>query len=332
MCLSASENISPMPILKEHEARLLEEIESYLAGACPEENKTVQERFRCLRGLGEAIARFPSVRASENLRDEDSLIKSLAGFASPSHLFHIPTRVVAMRGFLVAKFHAFSLLSHVSRDTERFYYPIRQTLLSIICTLMVEDVYFACLEDPAFSKESKTDIAQDLLGLWDTGKEPCAVSHLPAMEALWRARDEAPPSFGTMEGSSELIRFSMDMEEYWPGFLLSQSGYNETCWALEEFLFGLSYEEIQAVRSWLVRFGLSAVGRDEVRSYVGNRHAYGTFKSADPRAIYDFYIERQDAALFRRRLFLPGPKRTLEELYLKYLVALDRSAPSPTVS
>ncbi|MDR2519324.1 MAG: hypothetical protein LBD13_07955 [Spirochaetaceae bacterium] len=331
MCLSAPKNVSPLPILKDREALLLEEIKAYLAAALPQEAALVEEQFRCLQGLGEAISQYPSVRAAEKLRlsgrDEESLISALSSFASPSHLFHIPTRVVAFRSFLVAKFNAFSFLSRLTQDKARFYRPLRQALFSIICVLMAEDVYFACLGNRMFSKESKAALAHDLLSLWDTGKEPDAVSHLPALEALWTARDETPPSFGTMEGSSELIRFSMDMEESWQGFLMSHSGHKETRWALEEFLFGLSYEEILTVRSWLIRFGISAVGRDEVRSYAGSRPAYGTVKAADPRAIYDFYIERRDAAQVRRRLLMPGPKRTLEELYLTYLVALDHGCP-----
>lgn len=329
MCLSVSKDVSPSCILKESETRLLEEIETYLDTAYPEESKLVKERFRCLHGLGEAISQYPSVRTVEILRgkqrNEESLIKALSHFTYPSHLFHIPTRVVAMRSFLVAKFHAFSLLSLLVQDIDTFYAPLRSSLLSIICILMAEEVYFACLEDPAFSQDSKIELANDLIALWDYGRDPQAIRHLPALESLWTVRDEAPPSFGTMEGSSELIRLSMDMGEQWQNFLVSETAQNETKWALEEFLFGLSYEEIRNVRSWLVRFGITAVGRDEVRSYVGGRPAYGMVKNTDPRAIYDFYVERRDAAIFRKRISAPGPQKTLEEIYLKHLISGDHT-------
>ena len=127
-----------------------------------------------------------------------------------------------------------------------------------------------------------------------------------------------------MNGTSELIRISMDMKKDWQHFLVEESVEDETQWALEEFLFGLSYEEINSVRTWLERFGLSAVSGEEVRSYIG-QSSYGIIKGAGPRAFYDFYIDRRDAALFRKRISAPGPKQTLEEIYLKYRISFELS-------
>jgi hypothetical protein len=316
-----------MLILEENEARLVEVIELYLDTKYSEENKLVKERFKCLQALGEAISQYPSVRTRQKLREtqrgEESLLEVLSGFSSTSRLFHIPTRVVAIRSFLVAKFHAFSLLSLLVRDIKEFYIPLRRILFLIICTLMAEDVYFSCLEDASLSHESKLGLAEDLIALWESGRDPRSAHYLAALEDLWLARDAAPPSFGTMEGASELIRISIELEGEWQGFLMDEATNNdETKWALEEFLFGLSYEEIRKVRSYLVRFGISAVGRDEVRSYIGSRPAYGVVKDADPRGIYDFYIDRRDAAIFRKRISASGPKKTLEEMYLKYLMTI----------
>jgi hypothetical protein len=326
MFLSVSNTVTPICILKENEAQLVEEIETYLDARYPEESKLVKNRFQCLQGLGDAISQYPSVRATQIMRgehrSEENLIESLSSFSSTSHLFHIPTRVVATRSFLVAKFHAFSMLSILVRDVHAFYFPLRRVLFSIVCTLMAEEVYFSCLEDISFSHDTKISLANDLISLWDSGRDPRAVRHLPALESLWIARDAAPPTFGTMEGSSELIRISMDMGEDWHIFVVQEADHAETRWALEEFLFGLSYEEILKVRSRLVRFGISAIGRDEVRSYIGSQPAYRTVKDADPRTIYDFYIDRRDAAVFRKRIALPGPQRTLEEIYLKYLITI----------
>jgi hypothetical protein len=76
------------------------------------------------------------------------------------------------------------------------------------------------------------------------------------------------------------------------------------------------------VRAWLERFSLSAVSGEEVRSYIG-QSSYGIIKGAGPRAFYDFYIDRRDAALFRKRVSASGPKRTLEEIYLKYRITFE---------
>ncbi|MDR2079411.1 MAG: hypothetical protein LBP74_06815 [Treponema sp.] len=313
-----------MLVLKENEAHLVEEVEAYIASRNSEEGALIRERFGCLRGLGEAISRYPPVKATQMLRgelfDQERLVESLCSFAPPSRLLHVPTRVVAIRGFLVAKYHAFSLLVILIKENADYNLPLRRILFSIICTLMAEEVYFSCLEDPAFPGKTKLALADDLISLWDSGTDPRSIRHLPALEALWLARDSAPPSFGTMDGASELIRLSIDLGEDWYDFLVEKNTNDAAKWALEEFLFGLSYEEILSVRSRLARFGISAVSRDEVHTYLGSHPAYQMVKTDEPRAIYDFYVDRRDAAAFRRRIGVPGPLETLEEIYLKYRI------------
>jgi hypothetical protein len=313
--------------LKEQEEYLIEEVESYLETLHPEENALVRQRFAALRSLGEAISRFPSVREVQmvrgTMRDEKMLLESLCEFAPSSRILHIPTRIVAARSFLIAKCHAFTLLSILARDRTDLQSQARGVVFSIICTLMAEEVYFSCLDDPAFSLDIKHRLADDLIALWESGIDPRSVQHLPALEALWTARDNAPPCFGTMDGSSELVRVSIDLGEDWQEFLVKYMNDDETRWALEEFLFGLSYEEIIDVRSRLGHFGIMAVGHDEVRSFLGSSPAYTIVRNSDPRAIYDFYIDRRDAAAFRQRTSAPGPRKTLEEMYLKFRIAQE---------
>ncbi|GHU82048.1 hypothetical protein FACS189468_5780 [Spirochaetia bacterium] len=284
----------------------------------------VQERFTGLRALGEAISQFSSIGESQMLqgvpRDEHKLIESLVALAPTSHLLHIPARVVAVRSFLVAKFHAFSLLFKILGEDSEYYEPVRKVMYSIIFTLMAEDVYFSCLNGPSFPDEIKFRLAEDLISLWDSGTDLASIRHFPALEALWTARNGAPPSFGTMDGTSEVLRLSIDLGDDWQEFLVDQVSNEEAKWALEEFLFGLSYEELYEVRSRLRRFGISAVNFDEVRFYLGRRPAYSVVKNPDPRAIYDFYVDRRDAAIFRKQTAAAGPHKTLEEIYLIYRI------------
>jgi hypothetical protein len=316
-----------MFVLKDTEKYLVGEIEAYLDSQFPEDAALVRQRFSCLKALGEAVSSFPSVREAHTLRgefrDEEKLIGSLCDFMPSARLLHIPTKIIATRSFLIAKAHAFSLLSILVSGMDQFYVPVRRIIFSTICTIMAEEVYLSFLADPAFSGDIKFRLANDLISLWDSGTDPRSTHHLPALEALWAARDAAPPSFGTMDGASELIRISLDLEADWRDFLISQTTNDETRWALEEFLFGLSYEEITEVRSRLKRFGINAISYDEIRSFLGSNSSYTEVINADPRAIYDFYVDRRDAAAFRKRVSAPGPKRTLEEAYLHYRIALE---------
>jgi len=313
--------------LSDEEVELIEKIKTHLNSQNQEEYSLVNQRFECLKTLGEAISQYPSVRETQNLRgvfrSEEQLQESLCSFGSTSHLLHIPARVVASKSYLVAKFQAFSLLHILTGKKSEFYQPLRRAILSIIHTLMAEEVYISCLEDPGFSQDIKSNIANDLISLWESGSDPRAVRHLPALDALWTARDSSPPCFGTLNGTTELLRITIDLDAEWQEFLVTNMASKDTRWALEEFLFGLSYEEINSVRERLLELGISAVNHEEIHSYLGSQPAYGIINSSEYRAIYNFYVDRRDAALFRKRISAPGPNRTLEEIYIKYRIAQE---------
>jgi len=313
--------------LNDDELDLVKKIENFLDSRDTEESALVKRRFECLSMLGLAISQYPSVRENQQLRgvrrSEEQLLKALCTFVSSSHILHIPARVVAARSYLVAKYQAFSMLHILVGELEDYKLPLRKVILSVIHTLMAEEVYFSCLDDPGFSQSIKISLANDLISLWDSGTDARTVRHLPALDALWTARDSSPPAFGTMKGTSELLRITIDMGKDWQEFLVSHVSQDETKWALEEFLFGLSYEELDSVRSRLIKFGINAVGHDEIPFYLGNRPAYGIINSSDFRAMYGFYVDRRDAARFRQKLAAPGPTRALEEIYIKYRIATE---------
>jgi hypothetical protein len=210
-------------------------------------------------------------------------------------------------------------------ENETFRISARNIAYSVVFTLMAEDVYFSFLEDPVFSNNTKSKLAEDLISIWDSGTDQRSIRHLTALSSLWTARDSAPPSFGTMDGNTELLRISIEMDTSigWEDFLKEESANDKTRWALEEFLFGLSYEEILQVRNRLKRYGVTSVSRDEIRSYLDSKPVYSMVNNNDPRAIYDFFIERRDACVLRKRSSVSGPHYTLEEVYLKYRIILE---------
>jgi hypothetical protein len=327
MSITGMENNSGPAVLTDTEIQLVNEIGAWLKETNLDDYKLAEDRFFHLNVLGTAVFSYPSIRETQSLKgtihDENHLVESLLAFSTSSRLLHIPTKVVAMRSFLVAKFHAFSLLSILAGDREDFRERVRAVIYSVTSTLMAEAVYFSCLEDPGFSHNTKSSLADDLIALWDSGVDPRGVHHLSALSSLWIARDAAPPSFGTMDGNTELLRITIDLDEDWRDFLVDESSNDETRWALEEFLFGLSWEEIQKVRSRLSRYGINAVSYDEIRSYLDSQPAYSVVNHTDPKAIYDFFIERRDACTLRKRVSAPGPKHTLEEIYLKYRIITE---------
>jgi hypothetical protein len=316
-------------VLTEDEELLVGKAEEWLKVENPEYYTIVHERFRRLRNLGAAVFDYPSIKETKYVRDilidEHHLTESLLAFSSASHLLRIPSKIAALRSYLIAKFHAFSLLSKLAGKNKDLHLPARDISFSVVFTLMAEEVYFSCLEDPAFSSSTKNKLADDLILLWDSGTDQRSIRHLMALSSLWTARDSSPPIFGTMDGYMELLRISisMDTNTEWEDFLKEESTNDETRWALEEFLFGLTYEEILQIRNRLKRYGVSAVNYNEVRTYLDSKPVYSVVNENDPRAIYDFFVERRDTCLLRKKVSAPGPLHTLEEIYLKYRIILE---------
>ncbi|MCL2265833.1 MAG: hypothetical protein FWC22_07300 [Treponema sp.] len=319
----------PAQVLSKEEEIIVEKCEDWLSENKPQEHILVHERFRRLHNLGNAVFDYPSIKETRFVRDilynENHLTESLLFFSAANHMLRTPTKVVALRSFLVAKYHAFSLLARLTEEQNELNMPLKNIIFSIVFTLMAENVYFSCLEDAAFSENTKAKLADDLISIWDSGIDPRSIHHLMALSSLWKARDSAPPSFGTMDGNTELLRISIDMgtETEWEDFLKEESTNDKTRWALEEFLFGLSYEEILQVRSRLRRYGVTSVSHEEVRSYLDSKPVYTIVNNHDPREIYDFFIERRDACTLRKKVSAPGPLHTLEEIYLKYRIILE---------
>jgi hypothetical protein len=309
--------------------------EARLVAACldaldPGRRVPALERFSALDALGAAVARLPMSEGAGGELDRDGLLQSLKAFAPSARPLHLPSRILGARSYLVAKYHAFSMLAFMVQR-QPLHQALRRAVLSVICTLLAEDVYFACLEDPGFPLPLKYDLAADLLSLWKTGADTRLAAHTPALEALWAARDSSPPGFGSFTGGSELVRLSMDLDDDWRDFLVRQLQDDQTLAALEEFLFGLSWEEIRELRLRLTESGIHAVDYDQVRGFLGGRPAYGMRPGAgpaysqsageNPEAIYDFYVDRREMASRRKLVSAPGPHRTLEEIYLRFRLA-----------
>ena len=87
---------------------------------------------------------------------------------------------------------------------------------------------------------------------------------------------------------------------------------------MEEWLFGVSYQQILRVKGILRDQGVKSIGRDEVSSYLGER--VKTDINLDYRDFYLLYTVRRDNARARQRLHIEGPKNTLEDHFIRFIM------------
>lgn len=315
-------------VLNPNERSLINRVFENLRVYSPETMVGVATRIMDLERLSVSISRYPSMHERGYLagqaRSSDTLIETLCTIGDGERLLSLPTKAILGQGFLVAKFHAFAAVTLVAMNSffsESDIQELRQATLNIMFTLMAEDVYLSLLDDPNMNPKVRRDVAEALAELWEHRLDQNVISVAPVLDAVWTVRDQIAPNFGTMIGTSELLLLSIGLDNTWHRFITSKLGDPDVAAAMEEFIFGLSYEDITLIRKELKNRGINAIGRDEVPEIIGHK---ATLSNEDPRIFYRAYTQRRNNADARKRLGVEGPKKTLEDHYMQFIFEKNR--------
>lgn len=329
--LTKDESSTDLIVLTEKERILVNIMYDRLAEYSPDNISIIGDRVADLERLTRNIAHFPSLlERQEPLfenRDRYTLLEGLLAQHGNDKTLHIPTKALLGKGFLVAKFHLFMTLSQLSVKYEFPRHEIQEyknTALTLMFTVMAEDVYISLLDNTDISVDLRQQIANALIILWEHRSDQNVADMAPVLSAVWQARRKIAPVFGTMVGTSELLLLSMEMDNAWIDFISQKAGVSEIAMALEEFLFGLPYEDIQRLKKILKDKGIHAIGRQEVASLLGITPETPDDDSTDPRQLYLNYSVRRDNAKARVRMNLPGPHHTLEDHYMQFILETNK--------
>ncbi|MBQ2601068.1 MAG: hypothetical protein II584_01580 [Treponema sp.] len=320
------ENIG-LTVLSAHQEELVQKLRSKLKVVAPDRLERLDKRLKDLKTLAAAIANFPSLLQRTNLntsvRTPAALVESIISYQEDGDtLLHMPSKAALGKGFLVTKIHTFFSMyklannfAEMEEKEARVYYD---ETVSMMFTLMAEDVYLNLMKDKTLSMDLRRQLANSLIILWEHRSDQTINDIAPVLQSVWNARRTLAPAFGTMMGTSELLLVSIQMDSQWNQFIKQRLGDQEVSQAMEEFLFGLSYEQILRLRAILRDQGVKAIGRDEVSSYLGER--VKTDVSLDYRDFYLLYTVRRDNARVRQRLHQPGPTKTLEDFFIRFVM------------
>jgi hypothetical protein len=286
--------------------------------------------------MSQVFSSYPSILDQRSLGTEfhsmDTLIEVLYRDGA-DHTVLLPTKVIVGRSFMVAKFNYFGFLLYLC-DHYRCLAHHRKELQRVweyaVFALLVEDVYQLIIErsdrhDPRVRRQA----AIDLIHMWEYRFDRNVNRYAMVVVDLWRARKQIAPVFGTMLGTMELFTLSSVLPERWYQFLTEQSRYHEVTRSLEEFLFGLVYEEIERIRRLMAERKLTSVGRDELERMLGPEGNPQEIHSTDPREMYRFFQRRRENLKHRPRSANgdttehTGPGVILEEILLAYLIEQD---------
>ena len=327
----AEADISPenigLTVLSAYQEELVQKLRAKLKTTAPDRLEILDQRLKDLKKLATAIANFPSLLQRTNLntsvRTPGALVESIISYQEDGDtLLHMPPKAALGKGFLVTKIHTFfsmyKLAKNFAQMDENEARAYNDETVSMMFTLMAEDVYLNLMKDKTLSMDLRRQLANSLIILWEHRSDQTINDIAPVLQSVWNARRTLAPAFGTMMGTSELLLVSIQMGAQWNQFIKQRLGDQEVSQAMEEFLFGLSYEQILRLRSILREQGVKAIGRDEVSSYLGER--VKTDVSLDYRDFYLLYTVRRDNARVRQRLHLPGPTKTLEDFFIRFVM------------
>src|SRR5574344_2923951 len=278
--ISKDEIMTGITVLTPHQEQLVDKLLVALRIHAPDRIERIENRMKDINNLAEAIARFPSLLERTNMtssvRTPQALIDSLISYQEEGDTtLHMPSKAILGKGFLVAKIHTFYSMSKLAKNyahmTDAEVKEYSDETISMMFTLMAEDVYLNLIKDKTLSLDFRQQLALSLIILWEHRSDQTIADIAPVLTSVWKARRTLAPAFGTMMGTSELIMFSFQMDEVWSKFIRTPLAVTEVSQAMEAFLFGISYEQIQKLKRLLREKGIGSIGRDEVSKFLGEK-------------------------------------------------------------
>ena len=317
-------------MLTTQQKELIQQVMPQIKAMDPEKAENFQERLDSLELLAQAVAKFPSLLERHELiggtRTPTSLIDSLIDHQDAGDaILQLPSKAMLGKGLLVAKMHTFSAFAkytHHIPELKKYSKSFDTETVSSMYSLLIEDVYLNLIRDSSQPMEFRREWALSLLLLWEHWNDQGSAQVAPVLESVWMARRRLAPAFGTMMGTSELLQISMQMDDQWIAFIKQKLGDSGVSQAMEEFLFGISYEQINTLRTILREKGIPAIGRDEVSKFLGEH--VKSDAGLDYRDFYAKYTVRRDNARSRTRLKLNGPHKTLEDYFIQFVTEQNK--------
>ncbi|MBS7261661.1 MAG: hypothetical protein KIG91_08420 [Treponema sp.] len=314
-----------LSLLSDRERTLINKFMPLVKEKDEERWKIFNERLHDLEQLAKAMSHFPSLLERHELaggtRTPTILISSLIKHLDEGDAtLQLPSKAILGKAFLVAKAHTLSSFSKFAKrmeGCEKLAQDMANETISAMFSLLAEDVYLNLIRDNTQPEEFRREWALSLLLLWEHWNDQTAETVAPVLQEVWAARRKLAPAFGTMMGTSELLLISMQMNEQWIQFIKNKMGDTGVSQAMEEFLFGISFEQITKLRSILREKGIAAIGRDEVSNFLG-QHVKAD-AGLDYRDFYSMYTIRRDNARSRKRLNLNGPHKTIEDYFIQFV-------------
>lgn len=237
----------------------------------------------------------------------------------PAHEYtfdlYVPTRAVLGQAYLNAKTHFLRSVVGAIRPqdvNEAYLEGLRSAFASAVHAKMIEELFVAVLTDRKTDRDVQIGAAERLVRIWNDNTGGGVDDVAFTLQAAWEARLRVRPVLGTMLGTQEIFQlFQEAPDERFLNYFGSGAAGEEEIAAFEEFVFGLSYEEIGSLRQ--TASGGGVVSREDAHEELSATTGLFVFEGEGPEALYASFRRRRVKARYRRLTKVPGPRKAAEE-------------------
>ncbi len=328
---TAGEKMKKAQIYSESEERIISEARNMISNSGDmEDKKAFEETLSSIQMLADSISCYPSLLSHQVLgrhsRTLDTLVENLCSNPTINLFLNTPTKAVLGRGLTIAKMNFFILISYICTDYLHrcpIGDEIRKTISLNVFSIMTEEVYISIISDESNDRDLRIKAGYLLAKIWEHRIYKGIDELEPVLTELWISRQSFTPQFGTMQGIAEITLFCTNHQPLWLDFLGDAEFNEDNLDALKEYLMGLSYEEIIKIEEYMESKSISSFNMEDLEKVLKNRKSYTMRDYHDPREMYHFYVRRKNNAIFRSKISIRGPKKSIEEYLICYMLNND---------
>lgn len=292
---------------------------------------TITEHVARVAKVSEALGAYPPILDERVLggqkRDMGTLVDLLAKADDSTFPLFQPTRALVGRTLVMAELNLWRLLRHICGEAEAagaevatMREAVDDRLFGCVFTLLAEEVLGLVAMDAKLEPPLRKAAVKHLVDAWENFHQWAPREYLPHLQATWDARRRIRVGGGTLLGVGEILRLLQSgCDPEFVDFFSRETLSEDEQEAFQEFLIGVTTEQIHSLEQLMKEEGRTSFSREEAQAAL----------ELDPQArgaghpgvrAFQFFRERALAAAARRMRDLDGPKKTAEEYVMIYFL------------
>jgi hypothetical protein len=328
--------------------RVISILERQKSSVIKESLKNLYTTYNNLKLLAEFLLNSPPISSNKKEcffgreRSRSSLEHTLYSVYNYNIELYLPIKVLIGKDFLLAKVNFFKSLiyslEYIIKDSDErdeiksLILAVRSLIANSIYSRLSEELFLSIVIDRNIERSIKSVVINSLLNIWDKRVQYGIHDFAPFLESLWKAKESYKLEYGSMLGFSEVFSFFMNnIDKRFLNFFLREDISKEEEEAFLEFVFDLSIEEIKRLQKYIYDENVGGISYKDVEKLIGRKQSEMPLNEEEGKKIFmifENYRRRKLQATYRIIAGADGPRKTLEEYLMVYLIREELKKPN----